>query len=197
MSFIPSGVVERRHRISDPTALRALAHPLRLALLDRLMSFGEQTAAQCAKAVGSTASNCSYHLRALARVGLVEPGSSGDRRERPWRATSTGLEFGPADPSSSPAAAGAARALEELSLTRDEELTRQARRRHEQQPADWREAEAFNSYALKLTASELWQLVDQIDRLVRPFIALTRAQAPGDADVASLRLLAFRHPQSP
>jgi len=196
MSFTPREVGERRHRISDPTALRALAHPLRLALLDRLMSFGEQTAAQCAQAVGSTASNCSYHLRALARAGLVEPGSSGDRRERPWRATSTGLEFGPADPSSSPAAADAARALEELSLVRDEQLTRRARRRHEAQPADWRQAEAFNSYALRLSASELSQLVDEIDRLVRPFIAMTRAKAPGDADVASLRLLAFRHPQS-
>jgi DNA-binding transcriptional ArsR family regulator len=195
MSFTPPAV-ERRLRISDPTALRALAHPLRLALLDRLMSFGEQTAAQCAQAVGSTASNCSYHLRALARVGLVEPGSSGDRRERPWRATSTGLEFGPADPSSSPAAAGAARALEELTLGREEELTRQARQRHEEQPAGWRKAEAFNSYALRLTAPELSLLVDQIDRLVRPFIGMTRADAPPDAEVASLRLLAFRHPQS-
>lgn len=196
MSFTLPGMVERRHRISDPTALRALAHPLRLALLDRLMSFGEQTAAECAQAVGSTASNCSYHLRALARVGLVEPGSSGDRRERPWRATSTGLEFGPAEPLSSPAAAGAARALEELSLARDEQLTRRAHRRHQEQPAGWREAEAFNSYALRLTASELSQLVDEIDRLVRPFIAMTRAEAPTDAEVASLRLLAFRHPES-
>jgi DNA-binding transcriptional ArsR family regulator len=196
MSFTPPHGVERRHRITDPTALRALAHPLRLALLDRLMYFGEQTAAQCAEAIGSTASNCSYHLRALARGGLVEPGNSGDRRERPWRATSTGLEFGPTDPSSSPAAAGAARALDELSLARDEELTRSARRRQDEQPADWRDAEAFNNYGLRLTASELSQLVEEIDRLVRPFIALTRADAPADAEVASLRLLAFRHPQS-
>ena len=83
-----------------------------------------------------------------------------------------------------------------MSLARDEQLTRRARRRHEQQPSDWRQAEAFNSYALRLTASELCQLVDQIDHLVRPFIALTRAEAPGDAEVASLRLLAFRHPDS-
>ena len=76
------------------------------------------------------------------------------------------------------------------------ELTRRAHRRHHEQPAGWREAEAFNSYALKLTASELSQLVDEIDRLVRPFIAMTRAEAPTDAEVASLRLLAFRHPQS-
>lgn len=174
-----------------------MAHPLRLALLDRLMSFGEQTAAQCAEAVGSTASNCSYHLRALARVGLVEPGSSSDRRERPWRATSTGLDFGPADPASSPAAAGAALALDELSLARDEEMTRRARRRHHEQPPAWRAAEAFHNYALKLTAAELADLLGEIDRLVRPFIAMTREDAAGDADVALLRLLAFRHPSSP
>jgi DNA-binding transcriptional ArsR family regulator len=185
---------ERRLRISDPKALRALAHPLRLDLLDRLMSFGEQTAAQCAQAIGSTASNCSYHLRALARVGLVEAGSSSDGRERPWRATATGLEFGPADPASSGTAA--AEALEELSLARGEELTRRARRRHHDQPPDWRAAEAYHDYALKLTASELSALVGQIDRLVRPFIAPTRREAPGDAEVAGLRLLAFRHPQS-
>jgi DNA-binding transcriptional ArsR family regulator len=192
-----SGVPERRRRISDPKALRALAHPLRLDLLDRLMSFGEQTAAQCAEAVGSTASNCSYHLRALAAVGLVEPGSSSDGRERPWRATSTGLEFGPSDPASSPAVAGAASALDELTLARDDELTRRARRRHHGQPLEWQAAEAYHYYALKLTAAELSELVGQIDRLVRPYIAMTRGEAAGDADVASLRLLAFRHPQSP
>ena len=160
------------------------------------MSFGEQTAAQCAQAVGSTASNCSYHLRALARVGLVEAGTSADGRERPWRTMSTGLEFGAREPAESPAGADAARAVDELALARDEELTRRALARHGGQPEPWRAAEAHNSYALRLSPAELAQLVDEIDRLVRPYIALTRADAPGGADVAYLRLLAFRHPQS-
>src|SRR5947209_12155856 len=121
MSFTSGQQPEGRVRISDPRALRALADPLRLALLDRLISFGEQTAAQCADAVGSTASNCSYHLRILARIGLVEPGSSPDGRERPWRAAATGLEFGPADPRSEPGLAAAAHAVDELSLARHEE----------------------------------------------------------------------------
>lgn len=197
MSFVTSGHHERRRRITDARELRALAHPLRLALLDHLMSFGEQTAAQCAEAVGSTTSNCSYHLRALGRVGLVEPSASSDGRERPWRATSTGLTYGPVDAERSPAAAGAALVLDELSLARDEELTRQARRRHDEQPGDWRAAEAYHDYALKLTAAELAELTDQIDRLVRPFITMTRQDAPENADVALLRVLAFRHPQSP
>jgi DNA-binding transcriptional ArsR family regulator len=196
MSFVSAGMQERRTQISDPRALRALAHPLRLALLDRLMSFGEQTAAQCAEAVGSTASNCSYHLRALARVGLVEPGESADGRERPWRSSSTGLEFGPIDAEESKASAATARAVDELALVREEELTRLALARHDTQPTEWRAAEAHHSYALRITASELAQLVAEIDGLVRPYIGLTRGDAPENADVAYLRLLAFRHPQS-
>jgi DNA-binding transcriptional ArsR family regulator len=194
MSFASSGRPERRARISDPRALRALAHPLRLALLDQLMSFGEHTAAQCAEAVGSTASNCSYHLRILARVGLVEPGASADGRERPWRATATGLEFGPADAGTSPGSSAAARAVDELSLAREEELTRRALAQHDGLPAEWQAAAAHHSYALRITASELRRLVGEIDDLVRPYIALTRGDAPGEAEVAELRLLAFRRP---
>lgn len=187
---------ERRLRISDPRALRALAHPLRLALLDQLMSFGEQTAAQCASAVGSTTSNCSYHLRALARVGLVEPGRSADRREHPWRATATGMEFGPTHPGESPASAAAAQAVEDLELARSEELTRRARERHSDLSADWQAAEAYHEYGLKLTPAELTELAGEIDRLVRPYISLTRGETPPEADAVVLRLLAFRHPHS-
>jgi DNA-binding transcriptional ArsR family regulator len=177
--------------------LRVLAHPLRLALLDRLMSFGEQTAAQCAAAVGSTTSNCRYHLRALARAGLVERADSRDGREHPWRSTSTGLAFGPEEPRSSDASAGAARAVEELSLVRDEELTRRAQARHAAQPPEWRAAEAYNTYGLRLAPAELEQLVAEIDRLVRPYIGLTRGDAPEDSEVVNLRLLAFRYPDGP
>ena len=142
-------------------------------------------------------SNWSCRLRALGRAEFVGPTTSSDGRERPWRATSTGLTYGPADAERAPVEADAALVLDELSLARDEALSRQARRRHDDQPADWRAAEAYHGYALKLTAAELAELTDQIDRLVRPFIAMTRQDAPTDADVALLRLLAFRHPQSP
>ena len=88
---------EQRRTIDEPKTVRALAHPLRLDLLNHLMSNGPATASQCARAVGDTASNCSYHLRYLARLGLVEPARAdrpqdpADQRERPWRATITGF----------------------------------------------------------------------------------------------------------
>ena len=84
--------------------------------------------------------------------------------------------------------------LDELSLARAEELTRQARRGHDQQPAEWRAAEAYHDYGLSITAAELAELTAQIDGLVRPFIAMTRRDAPEDAQIAVLRLLAFRYP---
>ena len=132
-----------------------------------------------------------------AGAGFVERADSADGRERPWRATSTGLTYGRDDVELPPAAAGAALVLDELSLARAEELTRQARRRRDEQPAEWRVAEAYHDYGLNITAAELAELTAQIDRLVRPFIAMTRRDAPEDARVALLRLLAFRYPQSP
>ena len=85
--------------------------------------------------------------------------------------------------------------MDELALARDEELTRRALARHDSQPAEWRAAEAHSSYALRITPRELTQLVSEIDRLVRPYIGLTRNEAPDDANVAYLRVLAFRHPE--
>src|SRR5919109_3892505 len=85
---------EARRRITEPEALEALAHPVRLALIDHLMSDGPATASACARAVGDTPSNCSYHLRILAKVGLVDEVESEDGRERPWRALIPGVHPG-------------------------------------------------------------------------------------------------------
>jgi len=77
---------------SDPERIRALAHPLRLALLE-FLDTGEATATQCAKHTGESVANCSFHLRLLARYGFIEPAEPRGR-ERPWR-TSTRETFTP------------------------------------------------------------------------------------------------------
>jgi DNA-binding transcriptional ArsR family regulator len=72
--------------ISDPKAIRALAHPLRLDLLDLLVATGPATAAQCGRILAVSQASCSFHLRQLAKYGLVEDAGPGsDRRERLWR----------------------------------------------------------------------------------------------------------------
>ncbi|MEV0458040.1 helix-turn-helix domain-containing protein [Catellatospora methionotrophica] len=72
--------------VSDPTAMRALAHPLRLDLLELLGATGPATAAHCGRILGAPQANCSFHLRQLAKYGFVEDAGPGrDQRERRWR----------------------------------------------------------------------------------------------------------------
>lgn len=77
-------------RIADPRALKALAHPMRMRIIGELATRGSCRAADLAKALGEPANSVSFHLRQLARYGLVaedrEHGT--DKRERWWRTPS-------------------------------------------------------------------------------------------------------------
>jgi len=73
--------------LTDPRALRALAHPTRLKLVGLLRHAGSLTATQAGERIGESAASCSFHLRQLAKWGLVEEAGGGRGRERPWRAT--------------------------------------------------------------------------------------------------------------
>ncbi|MFF2053335.1 ArsR/SmtB family transcription factor [Leifsonia sp. NPDC058194] len=193
MSFRPA----ERRTITDPKALRALAHPLRLALLDHLMSFGPRTASECAEVVGSTASNCSYHLRTLARFGLVEAVEAADGRERPWQSTATGLSFGRTeDPGFRLGADTAERLLADRQIDDEAALAHRALAQRDDQPEEWRDASMLTGYALRVSPAELKELGAALDALIRPYIGLTRADAPDDADVVALHLNAFRHPDA-
>lgn len=79
----------------DASALKALAHPLRTAMLSRLMDRGSATATQLAQELGESTGQTSYHLRQLERHGLVEddPERSGGR-ERWWRPVAFRAEVG-------------------------------------------------------------------------------------------------------
>src|SRR5690348_8450535 len=73
-------------RVTDPTAIRALAHPLRLDLMELLGTIGPATAAHCGRTLGVSQASCSFHLRQLAKYGFVEEAEPGsDRRERRWQ----------------------------------------------------------------------------------------------------------------
>ncbi len=71
--------------LNDPKAMRALAHPLRWALLESLGHAGTLTATQASEMLGESPANCAFHLRTLARYGFVEEAGGGKGRERPWR----------------------------------------------------------------------------------------------------------------
>lgn len=190
---------ESRKRIGDVRALRALADPVRYRLLGHLMAVGPQTATQCAEIVGATPSNCSYHLRELARYGLVERVEAGaaDGRERPWRPTSTGLDYGPPDGEPADAVAAVAeRQLMHVGIDDEAALAHLAVEGRAELPAEWRRATTMATYGLQVTASELAELTRAIDALVRPYIAATRDDAPSAARAVHVSVGAFRRPAS-
>ena len=83
----PEGPVRGRGRLNltDPKAIRALAHPVRWALLEALGQAGTLTATQASEMLGESPANCAFHLRTLAKYGFVEEAGGGRGRERPWR----------------------------------------------------------------------------------------------------------------
>ena len=78
---------ERSIELTDPRAMRAYAHPVRMALIGLLRTQGPLTATQAAEQLGESSGTCSFHLRQLAKYGFCEEAGGGRGREKPWRAT--------------------------------------------------------------------------------------------------------------
>lgn len=83
------GCDEATH-ITDPKAVAAITHPLRMRLLGELARRGTARVKDLADLLDEPANSVSFHLRQLARYELIEPDPdhTGDRRERWWRPTS-------------------------------------------------------------------------------------------------------------
>ncbi|HWM03815.1 MAG TPA: helix-turn-helix domain-containing protein [Actinophytocola sp.] len=154
-------------KITDPKALRALAHPLRWQLLEILGREGTATATQCAQETGESVANCSYHLNTLAKYAYVEQAEGGQGREKPWRivrkdfqVTSIGM-----DPDGELAANAASGAFldYELNLIKERSLVTHLN------PPDWRAAVGVDNTREFLTAAELTELRSQIRGLMDKF----------------------------
>lgn len=99
-----SGSSDEPVRLTDARAIRALAHPARLAVLDALNQRPNLTATEAADIAGLSPSAMSYHLRALAKWGIVREADGDasatadvDGRERRWERAGSGLTFDPPD----------------------------------------------------------------------------------------------------
>lgn len=181
-----------RDPVPDPQTLRALAHPLRLDLLELLAAIGPATAAQCGRRLGVPQANCSFHLRQLAKYGLVEQAEGGeDRRERRWRTAGRRqtLRVGPG------ADADARLQLEQVVVQREmNAILEHAERRRAAAVATgttgttgtdeadpWQDAAGIFSQVLLLSAAEAAALKEQWRALLAPYSGRT-AQAPDGHD---------------
>ena len=189
----PYGDVE----ISEPEAMRALAHPVRLAILSRLQRYGPSTATRLSPEVGATPSVASWHLRHLQGFGLVRDAAVGeDARERWWEAAGRGFRFAAPDDPHDLEGQAAYRALTEQMFLYADHLPRQWLAQVEPDlPPRWRRLSGLSNTRVVVNARELAELEQAIESALAPYVR----RKPGDAPRGSrsVRLMRYVMPGSP
>lgn len=184
---------ERQISTTDPERIRALAHPVRLDLIELLDELGEATATQCAERLGETVANCSFHLRVLAKAGFIEPAPARGR-EKPWRPVAPGrtmsIERG------NPASRLAVAEVAALSMTREVERVRTFIQTQPDPPPGWEDTVTLTSQSFWATGDELRALVEQLHHLTDRFEGRHQDPALRPAGARPARLFAALNPDS-
>jgi predicted ArsR family transcriptional regulator len=184
---------EGARELTDPRAMRAMAHPIRLALLEALNEAGSLTATEAGEIVGESPANASFHLRQLAKYGFVEEAEGASGRTRPWKIRHLGTSF--TDVHDDPETATAARGLERVLRERYVARARQAFEDRQALPEEWRAVTGMNQMSLYLTPDELKALDDDIIELLFKRYADRRVPSPehpAGAERVEILTLAYR-----
>ena len=151
-------------RLTDPRALRAYAHPVRGKLMGLLRTEGPLTATRAAELLGESSGTTSFHLRTLAKYGLVEEAGGGTGREKPWRATTTSTAWDAI--AATPELAEATSMLNTLMAEGYFEQLMRWLEARPGEPAEWQEASPLGDRILYVTAEELSELSRKVADLV-------------------------------
>jgi predicted ArsR family transcriptional regulator len=190
---MPEGVVQ----LTDPRALRAVAHPTRLKLIALLRRLGPLTATQAGERIDESPAGCSFHLRTLAKWGLVEEAGGGRGRERPWQATANGHAWAARGPSEEVDEAGDLLTRVVVGRWFDEAVTWVDRRHAD--TTEWAEAAIVEDRMIVVTAAELVELEARIAAIVEPYMKrVGKPEAtPEDARNVTFIQLGFPIPDEP
>ena len=165
----PAGGATHILKPTDARAMRALAHPVRIALLEALVHTGTLTATQASELLGESPANCAFHLRTLGKYGYVVEAGGGKGRERPWRRAHTSLHI--TTEQEDPGAAVAAAELDQFWMDRILERARSALARRQSWPAEWRHSglPTESEYILYITPEEAREFGAEVARLYQRF----------------------------
>jgi DNA-binding transcriptional ArsR family regulator len=188
--------VEDIRRIDDPRTLKALAHPVRIALMETLSVEGPLTATEAGERIGESPTTCSFHLRQLSKYGFVEEAGGGRGRSRPWRVPEGGLSVRSEqpDPEAAVAASTVARLWRESQLRRLEHW----RDTRSSYPRQWREAATHSATITWLTAEELAELNRELlEVLITRFPERRSDPSQRPEGALPVETLLFNYPLSP
>jgi DNA-binding transcriptional ArsR family regulator len=171
--------------IEDPRAMRALAHPVRMAILTHLQRHGPATATQLAPIVDASPSVASWHLRHLATFGLVEDADAGtDGRQRWWKAVARGFRFSlPPGEEGQAAYSMLAGQLFETGFTQAQVWRREV---EPHLTSEWRRLSGTSSTRVVVTRDELELIEDEIEKVIAPYVTRGSDQVPAEARGARL-----------
>lgn len=162
---------EERHPearvLRDPKAMRAMAHPIRLRVLEILREEGPLTATELGERIGESPSNTSFHLRTLAKYGFVAEAEGGKGRSRPWRDASGELMIPDAELEGEARRAAAAMVNGLRTL-----LVRQIERwvvERSAYPKKWQGVGFEMEFRTRMTAEELKKVSRQIQDVLEPY----------------------------
>lgn len=182
-------------RVADPVALRAIAHPKRLALLELLLVEGAVTATRCAQVLGDTPSSWSFHLRTLARYGLVEEAPGAVGRRRPWRLVS--LVHSWSSVGADPESRRAQDELDQVFVEREVARILTWLRTRRSYPDRWQGAAHVAGAITYLTPEELSELGEDLSRLLLRHADRLADPARRPKGARLVRLLGFGFPLPP
>jgi DNA-binding transcriptional ArsR family regulator len=177
----------RPDRHLDMESLKALAHPLRVQILDALSTYGAFTASGLGERLGESSGATSYHLRQLERHGFVrEVEGKGTGRERWWERMPGGISLKATDGiADTPAGKAAAMTvMRQWERNRSNLLQDFQERGYEELPIDWISASTVSTVNLKLTHEQLKEIVEAWDEFIDPYVERYRGQSvPGSRPV--------------
>ncbi|MEV0731802.1 helix-turn-helix domain-containing protein [Polymorphospora sp. NPDC050346] len=186
----------RTVHLTDPRAMRALAHPTRLRLLGELRGRGPQTVGMLSEIVDEAVGSVSYHLGKLASFGFVEevPELARDRRERWWRATHERTAWKPVEVLDDPERRAALDSLRRTVLRRYVEVLERYLESEATLAPAWVAGATSGDTQLHLTSDELTELQADLKALVDRWETRGAAGRAG-TEAVTLMFHAFRRPE--
>ncbi len=180
-------------RLTDPRAMRAVAHPVRIALLEVLTVEGPLTATEAGELIGESPTTCSFHLRQLAKYGFIEEVAGVAGRKRPWRLVHTGMSFSDVSDDLETRLAGAAlsRVLHDFYLER----LREGLELRRDSPEAVQKATGASEFLLYVTVDELHEIDDRITALIRPLFERVSNPKKRPKGAVPIELLFFAYPR--
>lgn len=166
----------------DMESLKALAHPLRVQILDTLSTYGQFTASGLAERLGESSGATSYHLRQLEKHGFVrEVEGKGTGRERWWERMPGAINLNAAELGDTPANRAATKTvLRQWERNRSGLLTDFQERGYDVLPKHWLGASEISTLNLRVTAEQLGEISKAWEQFIDEHLNRFRGQdAPG------------------